>query len=106
MVWSRTSRPALLPYVAAILIVLAAAAVRVVFWGAFGTCAPFVTFYPAVMTAALVGGFAAGMLATDLSALLASLLLLKPAGSLGISDRADLLSLIVFFMSCTILNSG
>lgn len=103
--WSRTSRPALLPYVAAILIVLAAAAVQVVFSGACGTRAPFVTFYPAVMIAALVGGFSAGMPATDLPALLASLLMLKPAGSPHISDRADLPSLIVFFMGCTILNS-
>jgi PAS domain S-box-containing protein len=84
--------------------VLAAAAVRVVFWGAFGTHAPFVTFYPAVVIAALLGGFAAGMLATALSALLASLLLLGPAGSLGITDRADLLSLIVFLTSCAILS--
>ncbi|MGA2028412.1 MAG: PAS domain S-box protein, partial [Syntrophobacteraceae bacterium] len=94
----------MLPYVAAILMVLAAAAVRVVFWGAFGTHAPFVTFYPAVVIAALLGGFAAGMLATALSALLASLLLLGPAGSLGITDRADLLSLIVFLTSCAILS--
>jgi len=103
-VWDRISRWALLPYLGAILIVLAAAALRVVFWGAFGTHAPFVTFYPAVMTAALLGGFFAGMLATALSAILASLLLLEPIGSLGISDPADLLSMIVFFTSCTIFS--
>lgn len=102
--WDRIFRSALLPYLAAILIVLAAAAVRVVFWGAFGTRAPFVTFYPAVMTASLFGGFSACMLATALAALLASLLLLEPAGSLGISDPAGLLSLIVFFASCTIFS--
>jgi len=98
------SRSALLSYLAAILIVLAAAAVRVVFWGTFGTRAPFVTFYPAVMTAALIGGFSAGILATVLSAILASLLVLEPVGSLSISEPADLLSLIVFSTSCTIVS--
>jgi PAS domain S-box-containing protein len=103
-VWDRISRSALLPYLAAILIVLAAAAVRVVFRGAFGTRAPFVTFYPAVMIAALLGGFSVGILVTALSAILASLLFFEPVGSLGVSDPVDLLSLIVFFTSCTIFS--
>jgi PAS domain S-box-containing protein len=104
MLWDRVSRSALLPYLAAILLVLAAAAVRMVFWGAFGTRAPFVTFYPAMMTAALLGGFSAGMLATALSAIWAWLFLLEPVGSLSISEPADLLALVVFCTSCTIVS--
>ena len=52
----------------AIAIVLAAAAVRFVFLPALGTRAAFLTFYPAVMLAALYGGLRAGLLATVLSA--------------------------------------
>ena len=50
------SRPALFRDAMAVAMVLAAAAVRLVFLSALGTRAPFVVFYPAVIFAALYGG--------------------------------------------------
>ena len=40
----------------AVVTVLLATAMRLVFLSALGTCAPFVVFYPAVIVAALYGG--------------------------------------------------
>jgi PAS domain-containing protein len=53
--------------------VLAAAALRLAFFQALGTRAVYVTFYPAVMLAALYGGLRAGLLATLLAALVTEL---------------------------------
>ena len=58
-------------YIAAIALVLAAALLRLEFLPFLGMGFTFVTFYPAVMLAALYGGFRAGVLATLLSALVA-----------------------------------
>ncbi len=57
-------------YAVTVVMVIAAAAMRFVFLPVLGIQAPFVTFYPAVMLAALYGGFRSGILATILSALL------------------------------------
>ncbi len=54
----------------AIAIVIAATAVRLAFLTGAGDAPPFLTFYPAVMLAALYGGLRAGLLATVLSALI------------------------------------
>ena len=51
-------------YSVAVAIVLIAAVLRLVFLQALGTSVAFVTFYPAVMLAALYGGLRAGVLAT------------------------------------------
>lgn len=56
---------------AALPIVLAAAAVRILLVGPLGRSIPYLTFYPAVMLASLWGGFPAGFLATLASSLLA-----------------------------------
>ncbi len=54
-------------YAVTVVMVIAAAAMRFVFLPVLGIQAPFVTFYPAVMLAALYGGFRSGILATILS---------------------------------------
>jgi PAS domain S-box-containing protein len=91
-------------YLVAVLAVVAATAVRMGFLQALGMRIPFVTFYPAVMLAALVGGLPAGLLATALSALLASFFWIEPVNQLFIRDPADWLGIIVFIMSCLIIS--
>jgi K+-sensing histidine kinase KdpD len=59
-------------YVLAIVVVIAATVIRLVFLGSLGTGVAFNTFYPAVMVAALYGGLWAGLLATALSAIAAN----------------------------------
>jgi len=64
----------------AIAIVLAATLLRLILLPAPGMRVAFVTFYPAVMLAALYGGLRAGLLATFLSAAIADYFWIEPAG--------------------------
>ncbi len=84
-----------LRHVVAIAAVVAAALVRLGFLQILGARATFVTFYPAVILAALYGGFSAGLLATALSAGLAAYFWMEPAG-LAVQDPADWLALAIF----------
>ena len=59
---------------------------------------PFITFYPAVLLAALLGGLWSGILATVLCALVAAIWIFPPAGQLAIRDPYDVLSLAVFLV--------
>jgi PAS domain S-box-containing protein len=68
MTWMASRHRSWVRYLAALLIVLAAAVVRVALLGSLGTRIPYVTFFPAVVLASLYGGFPAGLLATALSA--------------------------------------
>ena len=104
MILDPARRPTWSRYVLAALAVAVGAAVRVWFLGALGTRAPFITFYPAVILAALYGGVGAGLLATALSALIASFTWLEPVGRLTIRDPADWLSVGVFMMSCSAIS--
>ncbi|NTU60282.1 MAG: PAS domain S-box protein, partial [Deltaproteobacteria bacterium] len=56
----------------------------------------YITFYPAVMVAALVAGPGPGAVATALSALTAAYWILPPSGYAEISSNADRLGLVVF----------
>jgi PAS domain S-box-containing protein len=60
-----------------------------------------VTFYPAVILAALYGGFGAGLVATLLSALVVDFFWIEPVGQLGIRSPADALALAFFVASAT-----
>ena len=60
---------------------------------------PFLTFYPAVMIAAILGGLWPGVLATLTSTFVVDLWLIKPYGSLRTSNATDTVSLI--FFCCT-----
>ena len=55
----------------ALLAVAAAAVVRIAFLGQLGPRIPYVTFFPAVMFAALLGGSFSGLVATIAAALAA-----------------------------------
>ena len=83
-------------YAAAIALVLAATALRLIFLQFLGMGFAFITFYPAVMLAALYGGFRAGVLATLLSALSADYFLIEPRYSFTISNAADFTALSIF----------
>ena len=93
------SRPALYRDAMAVVMVLAAAAMRLVFLSALGTHAPFVVFYPAVMFAALYGGRRAGLLATALSAIIADYFWIEPTGQFALGQPADWLGLVIFLLT-------
>jgi two-component system CheB/CheR fusion protein len=57
-------------YLVAIVVVVAATGIRWVLWTFTGDRFPFLPFFPAIMLAALYGGFAPGLFATALSVLL------------------------------------
>lgn len=61
--------------------------------------AHFLLLYPAVMLAALYGGFLPGMLATVLAAMLVSYLQMSPEGSILIENPSHLLMLAVFVVA-------
>ena len=93
------SRPALYRDVMAVVMVLAAAALRLVFLSGLGTHAPFLVFYPTVILAALYGGLRAGLLATALSAILADYFWIEPTGQLAAEQPADWLGLVIFLLT-------
>ncbi len=81
---------------AAALAVLGGMALRFAMFGALGDRLAYVTLYPAVAVAAVVGGLSGGVLATILSALAAHFLIAP------FSSRADLLGLAAFLLSSAI----
>ena len=79
--------------------VLCATITRLVFMQSLGARFAFLTFYPAVMVAALYAGLRAGILATLLSALLANYFWIEPEGVLAIDNPGDMLGMAVFIVS-------
>ncbi|WP_145138932.1 DUF4118 domain-containing protein [Roseomonas gilardii] len=65
---------------------------------------PLVTFLPAVLIAAMMGGFWPGMVATVLSSLASWFFLLEPVGRFNTLDAEHLLGLVLFF-AISLLNS-
>ena len=100
----RTLGQARYRYGVALAFVFAAAALRLFAFPLRETQTLFATFYPAVMLAALYGGFRAGLLATVLSAALADYLWMEPLGHFAIKDPADVMSLAIFLLSCTMIS--
>jgi PAS domain S-box-containing protein len=80
----------------AVSIVLVAALLRLAADPWLGRSVPYLLYYPAVMFAAWYGGFWPGILATALSALMASFWYLMPVGTFSIHDPGEQLSLVVF----------
>lgn len=80
-------------------IVLVALAFRVTLLNALGGRLAYVTFYPAVAVAAIVGGFSAGALATILSAVLAHSVLAP------LAQAADWLGLSTFLLNGTLISA-
>jgi PAS domain S-box-containing protein len=100
----RSTRRVWLPFLAAILLPIAAAVIRVEFLQSLGTRVLFITFYPVVTLAAFFGGILPGLLATVVSAVLADYFWIEPFGIFSISSPVDWLSVVVFLISCTIIS--
>jgi K+-sensing histidine kinase KdpD len=64
---------------------------------------PFLTFFPAIVLAAYIGGLGPSVLATALSAIAAWVILLPPYWSLAISSGSDTLALVLFLFISLIL---
>jgi PAS domain S-box-containing protein len=60
--------------------------------------APFITFYPAVLVAAILDGVWAGIAVTVLSTVVAESWIFTPIGSLTVTDPYDIASLVIFFV--------
>jgi PAS domain S-box-containing protein len=80
-----------------LVVVLIAVAIRILFLGALGGSLAYVTLYPAVVIAALLGGIGAGLLATIVAALMAHVLIAP------LATGADLLGLAAFLVSSFII---
>ncbi|HUO08411.1 MAG TPA: DUF4118 domain-containing protein [Phycisphaerae bacterium] len=92
-------------YVVAFTFVITAAAVRLAFLQVLGTSSFFISFYPAVMLAALYGGFGPGMLAALVSAMLTDYFMARPAGRLFVNTPAEWLAISVFLVGCAMVST-
>jgi K+-sensing histidine kinase KdpD len=72
-------------YALAIVAVILAGLLRYLLSGFFGERAAYITFYPAVTVAALLGGFGPGVVATCLSTCIAAFWILPHVGELMVS---------------------
>jgi signal transduction histidine kinase/ActR/RegA family two-component response regulator len=86
-------------YGVAIAVVIASAALRVVFLPVLGTRVPYVTFFPAVAVAALYGGLGPGLLATALSVALTSFFFIAPIGQFSLGQPIDWFATAFFLLS-------
>jgi len=85
-----------LHYLLAVILVAAATIIRQWSMGHLPPGVIFITYFPAVMIAALVGGFGPGILATVLSVTAANYFFLRPEGTFTIASGGDLLALLIF----------
>jgi PAS domain S-box-containing protein len=100
----RNFAPAWRRYGMAIAFAMAAAIIRLVFMDEMKMQVPFVTFFPAVIFAALYGGLGPGLLSTALSTIIVKYLLLEPVGQLLSDNIADQLGMVIFAFSCVIIS--
>ncbi len=89
-------------YGVAVAAILFAVAIRIWPLGALELRIPWVTFYPAVMGAALYGGLISGLLGTVLT--LVAVLVWSPTGEPFIDDSGDLLGMAVFAVNGTLIS--
>jgi signal transduction histidine kinase/CheY-like chemotaxis protein len=86
-------------YLVAILIIVSASAIRAVFFEGLGRGTAYLTYYPAVVLAALYGGLPSGLLATATSAFLSFFWIQK-----GFMSPVESLAMGVFLLSCTMIS--
>ena len=92
-------RPLWVRSIAAVFLVGIAFVLRIWLLGGVGPAIPYLTFYPAVMIAAVIGGSVSGLLATVLSALLAAFFFIEPIGSVALETQRDILGMVTFLLS-------
>jgi signal transduction histidine kinase/DNA-binding response OmpR family regulator len=86
-------------YIVSVLIIVIASAIRSVFFENLGRGIPYLTYYPAVMLAALYGGLASGLLATVFSSFLCYYWIQK-----GYMSSVEWMAISVFIISCTMIS--
>ena len=101
---NKTARFAWQPYVVAIFLIAAAAALRLWPLQSLGVRQAWLTFSPAVMIVALYGGFSAGLIGTFLACLTVWLLLPVFVSQPFIIDAGDWLGMAVFFITCMMIS--
>jgi two-component system sensor histidine kinase/response regulator len=79
--------------------------VRWPLWPVLGDSVPHMTFFPAVMIAAYIGGFWPGIVATILSAILANVFLTKQIPFFSFANINDVVALILFLLVGTIISA-
>src|SRR5581483_7469136 len=87
-----------LGYLLAVAGVAVGALIRWAFMRAIGNVPPYLTFYPVVFVAAVVGGTGPGVLATILSALTVDVLYIEPVGSLAIGTTGEAVAMAFFIV--------
>ncbi|MDM8560725.1 ATP-binding protein [Candidatus Parabeggiatoa sp. HSG14] len=92
-----------LRYVVAVFLIGIAMGFRIWPLGGLELRIPWVTFYPAVMAAALYGGFSTGLLATFLSII--AVLFWSPTGAPFIDDPGDWLGIAVFSFNGVLISA-
>jgi signal transduction histidine kinase/DNA-binding response OmpR family regulator len=95
----KTILSALRRYLLALIIIALASALREAFFGSLGRGIPYLTYYPAVMLAALFGGLVAGLLSTVAAALLTFFWIQQ-----GFVSSVEGLATVVFVLSCTMIS--
>jgi signal transduction histidine kinase/FixJ family two-component response regulator len=86
-------------FLIALLIVFIASAIRQMFFSELGRGIAYLTYYPAVMIAAMYGGFYSGSLATVISSLLSFYWIQK-----GYMSSVEWLAMWVFILSCIMIS--
>ena len=102
--WSRTIPWSWQRYLVATMLIVAAAALRVWPLHVLGSSLAWLTFYPAVMIAAISGGLSAGFLATALACLAVSFLWPVLADEPFIRDLAGGLGMAVFILTGSMIS--
>ena len=100
----RKSLPKRYGYGVAVAIVVAATAARFALLPALGTSSPFLTFYPAVILAALYGGLRAGLLTTVLSALIVDYFWMEPVRQFAIESPTDWITMLLFLLASAMIS--
>jgi signal transduction histidine kinase/CheY-like chemotaxis protein len=95
-------KPLILRFGFAIAVIILATGMRIWPLGALELRIPWVTFYPAVMAAALFGGLTSGLLSTVLTVLV--ILFWSPTDMPFIDDSGDLLGMAVFSVNGTLIS--
>ena len=99
-----TVRARLVAYGVAVLATGVSIVLRWPLWPVIGDHAPFMTFFPAVILSAYLGGLGPGLVATFVSAAASAFFLLRPHFSVAVDDPADTLALVLFTLTGVVLS--
>ena len=99
MIWNWKKTALWQRLLVALLIIGVASAIRAAFFGGLGRGIPYLTYYPAVMLAALYGGLFSGFLAAGTSAGLNFFWTQR-----GVMSPVEWLAMVVFLLSCTMIS--